>query len=71
MTILKLNNKILEFFRLNLISLKLNYQYKYYIYILLLLFISVISSIIIRTNVINDDLLNINNNIILGNKDIL
>ena len=49
--------KLSLFFRLNLMSLNLNYQYKYNIYFLLLLVISVISSIIIRSNIINVELL--------------
>jgi hypothetical protein len=46
-------NKIKNFFRLNLISLKLDHQYKFNLYIILLLFICIISSIIVRTNIIN------------------
>ena len=58
-------NNFREFFRLNLISLKLNSQYKLNVYLLLLLFICIISSIIIRSNLINVDLVNINNDLII------
>jgi hypothetical protein len=48
--------KIAQFFRLNLISLNLNYSYKLNIYLILLLFICIISSIFIRSNLINLDI---------------
>jgi hypothetical protein len=63
MIILKLNNKILEFFRLNLIALRINNYYKLNLYLILFLFICIISSIIIRINVINENIL-FNNDIL-------
>jgi hypothetical protein len=52
-----INFKISQFFRLNLISLNLNHQiYKLNMYFLILLFICIISSIIIRSNLINLDI---------------
>jgi len=44
-------------FRLNYIALRINNSYKLNIYLLFLLFLCIISSIIIRTNFINEDLL--------------
>ena len=53
--------KISNFLKLNLITLKLNYHYKYNIYLLSFIFICVISSIIVRFNIINVELLLFNN----------
>jgi hypothetical protein len=44
--------KLTQFFRLNLIALKLNNTYKYNIYMLIVLFISIIASVILRSNVL-------------------
>jgi hypothetical protein len=49
--------KISQFFRLNFIALRINHYYKFNVYLLLILFICIISSIIIRTNIINEDML--------------
>jgi len=46
-----------KFIKLNLIAFKINSFYKLNIYLLLFLFICIISSIIIRTNLINEDIL--------------
>ena len=48
---------ISELFRLNLIALRINYYYKYNIYLLFFLFLCIISSILIRSNIINEELL--------------
>jgi len=59
-------NKISKFFRLNLIALNINNFYKLNIYFLIFLFICIIASIIIRTHIINKEMLDItNNNIVL------
>ena len=56
-----LNKELTNFFRLNIISLRLNTQYKLNKYLTILLILGIISSIIIRTNLISEDLLYINN----------
>jgi len=54
-----------QFFRLNLISLKLNNSYKLNLYLILLLLICIISSILIRSNLITNDLVNLDNDLII------
>jgi len=53
---ISIGNNFSKFFRLNFISLKLNHSYKLNIYLILLLFICIISSIFIRSKLINLDL---------------
>src|SRR5215469_9101418 len=53
----KIINLFSSFFRLNFIALRINNSYKLNLYLLFLLFLCIISSIIIRTNFINEDLL--------------
>jgi len=53
---ISIGNNFSKFFRLNFISLKLNHSYKLNIYLILLLFICIISSIFIRSNLINLDI---------------
>lgn len=44
-------HKLAQFFRLNLIALKINNTYKYNIYMLIVLFISIIASVILRSHI--------------------
>jgi len=59
-----LNNKILKFFRLNLIVFRINNYYKLNIYLMLILFICIINSLIIISNIISLEYINMNNDII-------
>jgi len=53
--------KISKFIKLNIITLKLNSYYKYNLYLIIFLFICVISSIIVRSTIIDVELLLLNN----------
>ena len=58
--------KISKFIKLNIISLRLNSYYKYNLYLLIFIFVCILSSIIVRSNIINVELLlNNNQNIII------
>jgi len=55
-----------NFFRLNLIALKINHFYKLNIYLLIFLFICIVSSILVRTGIINNVILYLNNNSVIN-----
>jgi hypothetical protein len=57
----KIRNNLTNLFRLNLISLKLNQNYKLNKYLVTLLILGIISSIIVRSNLINQNMINIDN----------
>jgi hypothetical protein len=65
MKTIKIKNNLTNFFRFNLISLRLSPQYKLNIYMILLLFICILSSLIIRSNLINEYLINKENELML------
>jgi hypothetical protein len=61
MKTINIKNNLTNFFKLNLISLKLNQTYKLNKSLIILLILGILSSIIVRSNFINEELLNINN----------